>query len=383
MISGKSGYPMLLWAAREVLRLPGRNLLLLACLASLTFLVATALLLSQALDRTWSRLMDQAPDLVVRRIDAGGWAPIPVATALASASTVPGALSPTPRLWGVVPGPRGPVTVAASTAAIPEDALRGLTPPLRGQAVVGAGMAGFIQDDRLILDGRMQLTVIGTFPPETGLATHDLVWMAPADARSLLGIPSGHASDLAVTLFHPEEAEAIRADLAAAFPWPVNITGLRADSWRHHVRAVRMGGMAVVACVPAVLAMVLIVLGTAAGTGSRQSQWGLLKALGWTTGDIVRLQVIQAAVVGLPAIIFGLALAYAAVFHPPAAGIAAMWITGGRHLPELVLDHSGAAAIMLEITALVILPYLMAVYLSTIKGVARDPLHLLQESPWK
>jgi len=382
MKSEGNGYPLLLWAAREILRRPGRNLLLLACLVSLTFLIATALLFSRALDRTWSRLMDQAPDLIVRRVDAGGWAPIPVAAALASAAAVPGSLDPTPRLWGVVPGPQGPVTVTASTGPLSASVLRALTPPDRGQAVVGSGLTDFIQDERLVLDNRLELEVIGTFPAESGLATHDIVWAAPPDVRQLLGIPPGHASDLAVYLFHRQEEEAIREDLAASFPWPVRVVGRSDSSWRHHTQAIRMGGMAVVACVPAVLAMVLIVTATAAAGSSGQPQWGLLKAMGWTTGNIVRLQVIQAAVVGIPAVTLALALAHAAVFHPPTAGIAAMWIGGGHHLPELAFDHDGAAVMMLEIAALVMLPYLAAVYLATVKGVARDPFHLLQENPW-
>ena len=322
-------FPLILWAAREVLRRPGRNLLLLASLGSLTFLVATALLFTRGLDHTWSRLMDQAPDLVVRRINAGGWAPMPVEAALASAAAVPGALAPQPRWWGVVPGPSGPVTVTASMAAPAEQIPSGWIPPSRGQAIVGTGLAASLPNDQLVLDGWMKLTVSGTLPPDSGLATHDVAWITPADARRLLEIPEGHASDLAVYLFHRQEEEAIRADLAAAFPWPVRITGRSTSAWRHHVHAVRMGGIAVVACIPAILAMVLIVSGTAAGSSGRQFQWGLLKTMGWTTPDIVHLQVIQSAVVGLPAVVSGLALAYAVVFYPPTAAVAAMWITGG------------------------------------------------------
>ena len=326
--------------------------------------------------------MEQAPDLIVRRVDAGGWAPIPVDAAMASASAVPGSLSPTPRLWGVVPGPQGPLTVTGSAATIPTDVLNGLTPPGRGQAVVGQGVADFIRDKRLVLDNRLELNVIGTFPTSSDLATHDIVWAAPADVRQLLGIPPGHASDVAVFLFHRGEEEAIREDLAASFPWPVRVIGRNDSAWRHHTRAIRMGGMAMIACVPAVLAMVLIVTGTAAGNSGGRPQWGLLKAMGWTTGDIVRLQVIQAVIIGIPAVTLALALAYAAVFHPPTAAIAAMWMGGTQHLPQLTFDHRGAVVIMLEIAALVILPYLSAVYLATLKGVAHDPLHLLQENPW-
>ena len=228
----------------------------------------------------------------------------------------------------------------------------------------------------------MTVTVIDTFPATSDLATNDLVWMAPDDARRLLGLAPGQVSDLAIYLFREEEEQAIQADLAAVFPWPVHITGRSASTWRHHTRAVRMGGIAVVACVPAILALLLILTATVAGSSGRQAHWGLLKSLGWTTKDIVRLQTTTAAMVGLPAIIAGLAAAYAVVFYPPAAGIAALWVTGGRHLPALVLSRPGTVLIMLEIAALVGLPYLAAVFLTTLKGAANDPWHLLQADPW-
>jgi hypothetical protein len=384
MKSGLKEYPLLVWAARDILRSPGRGLLVSACLASVSFLIAVALLFSQAMETTWNQLMAQAPDLIVRRIDAGGWAPMPAEAAVAAATSVPGALAPTPRLWGVATGPRGPVTVVASPGVVPETTLQGLTPPVSGQAVAGRGVTKAPQDGRLIIVGqeRLQLTIIGTFPAQTGLATHDLVWMAPADARRLLGLSPGQASDLAVSLFHEEEEAAIQADLADVFPWPVRITGRSDGVLRHHQRAVHMGGIAVVACVPAILALVWIVAGTALTGSSRQAHWGLLKSLGWTTGDLVRLQIFQAALLGTPALTAGLASAYSVVFYPSAAGIAAWWLTGGQHLPALVLSRSGALITLLEISALVIIPYLAAVFLATVKQVANEPWHLLMADPW-
>jgi hypothetical protein len=376
--------PMAIWAARDIQRRPGRSLLLFTCLTSLVFLTATALLFSQALDATWTHLMDQAPELVIRRIDAGGWAPMPADAAVALAKKVPGALTPTPRLWGVVAGPEGPVTVVAAAGIISENVLRGLKVPSAGQAVVGQGVARVLSGNRLHLGSRNPITVevIDTFPADTGLATHDLVWTSPGDARQLLGLAPGQASDLAVHLFRQEEEQAILADLAAAFPWSVRITGRSSSALRHHTRAVRTGGIAMVAGIPALLALLLIITGTVVDATGQRAHWGLLKAMGWTTADIVRLQVTQATIVGAPAVVLGLASAYIAVFYPPVAGVTAFWITGGQHLPELTLAGSGAIIIMLEITAMVGLPFLAAVFLTSLRGAAGSPGTMLQGDPW-
>ena len=66
-------YSLTVWSAREIQRQAGRNILMFVSLFSLVFLVATALFFSQALDATWRKLLEKAPDIVIRRVDGGGF----------------------------------------------------------------------------------------------------------------------------------------------------------------------------------------------------------------------------------------------------------------------------------------------------------------------
>lgn len=384
MIRANRYYSLAVWATREIQRQPGRGLLLFACLLCLVFLVATALLFSQALDTTWTQLIEHAPDLVIRRVDAGGWAPMPAEAAVDYAKRIPGVIDPTPRVWGVASGPGGPVTIVATPDVLPEETIEGLTPPSAGQAVVGQTVARAMKDHVLTLTSvdSLRLSVIGTFPARTGLVTHDVVWVTPADARQLLGLAPQQASDLAVHLFRREEEQAIQADLAAAFPWPVRITDRSASTWRHHTTAARTGGIAVVACIPALLALLLIIAGMAVNSSGQRTHWGLLQSMGWTTRDVVHLQLAKALIVGTPALFCGLASAYAVVFYPPAAAVTAFWVTGGQRLPLLTLSASGVIVTMLEIAAMIGLPYLAAVFLTCLRSVSGDTWTLLQADPW-
>lgn len=374
--------PMLVWAAREIQRRPGRTMLLFAALASLVFMVASVLLFGQALDTTWTRLMAKAPDLIVRRIDAGGWAPLPIDAAMARVKGIPGVLDPTPRLWGVAAAGTMPVTVVTAANVLPTDALTRVIVPAKGQAVVGQARFPVGTDKRLTLTARETMTfnIVGTLPADTGLATHDLVWLTPGDARRLLGIPAGHASDLAVRLFRPEEIQALAAELAAAFPWPVTVTDRNAAAIGYRTRAIRTGTLRMLVALPAGLALLLIVAGTL--TGGRDPHQRLLRAMGWTTADLLRLQLAGALIVALPAIMVGLAAAYAVVFWPPAAGITALWLSDGRHLPALVLSRDGSLVVMLTIAGLVGLPYLAAVFLTTLRGAADAVWPLSRTEPW-
>ena len=377
-------YSLAVWAAREIQRQAGRSILLCACLLSLVFLVATALLFSQALDATWRQLLENAPDLIIRRIDGGGWAPIPSEEAVRCASGVPGIIDPTPRLWGVATGPDGPVTVVASPDVVPDEMMKSLKPPLAGQAVVGQAVAGGVKDAVFSLTAvnSLRLKVAGTFPAPTLLATHDVVWTSATDARHLLGLLPHQASDLAVHLFRREEEQAIQADLAAAFPWPVSITDRSTSALRHHTVATRIGGMTVVICIPALLALLLIITDVAVDSNNRRNHWGLLLSMGWTIRDLVHLQVAKALIIGTPALVCGLASAYTAVFYPPAAGVTAFLISGGERLPMVILNRGGVVITMLEIAAMIGLPYLAAVFLACVRGVANDPWDLLQADSW-
>ncbi len=384
MIRSDRFQSLIIWAAREIQRHSGHNILLCACLFSLVFLVATALLFTQALDTTWAHLIDKAPDLIVRRIDGGGWAPLPADEAVGCAIRVPGVIDPIPRLWGVATGPDGPVTIVASPAVVPDEMLESLEPPLVGQAIVGHAVAQAIKDAAidLMVVNALHLEVVGTFSASTLLATNDVVWVTAADARHLLGLSPHQASDLAVHLFRREEEQAIQADLAAAFPWPVRITDRSASALRHHTLATRSGGIAVMACIPALLALLLIIVNVPLHHGGQRTHWGLLQCMGWTTRDLIYLQVIKAMIIGTPALFGGLASAYAAVFYPPAAGTTAFLLTGGHPLPSLTLCNGGVLITMLEIAAMIGLPYLAAVFLTCLRSVSHDPWVLLQADSW-
>ncbi len=328
--------------------------------------------------------MEQAPDLIIRRIDAGGWAPMPAAEALSRVNTVPGALEPTPRIWGVVPGPAGPVTVIAAPGNIPADLPSGMTAPESGQAIVGEGVARHLDTQPLTLGNRpaVAVNVVGTFDAGTGLATHDLVWLAPADARRILKLGPGQISDLTIRLFHRDEAQAIQTDLTRAFDWPIHIVDNRTAALRLHNRAAAIGSTVLLTCVPALLALMLVVAGTVVESAGNRRHWGLLKSIGWTSADIIRLQLIKAAMICLPAVTGGLAGAYAAVFHPVLAGVTAFWLAGSQHLPALTLNSTGAAWIMATIAALVGLPYLATVYLATLRDATSDAAPLPAMDPW-
>jgi hypothetical protein len=374
------GYAQVLWAGRELLAHPGATLLTALSMGLLTTMMATGLLLSQALTATTSRLLDQGPDLVVRRVTPDGGQPISTRAAVA-ARGIPGITDVRPRIWGTVRTSQATVTVVAAD----HDAIRRLKgaavikAPDVGEAVVGNGVSIPEADANLVLQGARAITVrvAQRFPEKVDLMTHDLVMLHPYDARRLLGLAPDDACDLALAVFHPDEAEALLPELARAFPWPVHIA-TRQETRKHYATAFgRRSGIALILYMPAVIALTLLVAGVIRQQIGNQARVGLLKALGWTSRDIVALQIMKAAIVGLPAIAGGLMLAYALVYAPSQTWAGTLLLGWQETAPIMHLDAGHAVPVFLEVAGILLIPYLAAVLWSSLVQAASNPQDLL------
>ena len=226
----RPSYPLLAWAVRDILRQPLEAVVLFLSLASLAAVLGTVLLLSQSLSHTAQRILNDAPALVIRRVGIGGWMPMPAQESIRLAKSVVGVIGARSRIWGTVNGPAGPVTVfgidqAAERGGLPDN----IPLPSPGQAILGPGVLAVAGTDSVKLSGTNSLVVkvAAVLNSRTSMVAHDLVLLDPEDARHILGIAPGYASDVAVDVFYENEADAILPDLAAVYPWPVRLTTRR------------------------------------------------------------------------------------------------------------------------------------------------------------
>ncbi len=367
-------------AFRELKRRPTESLVLIAALLLTTAAAAFPLLLAQATTTATGRMLKDAPSLVVRQYNALGWTPLPGDRSVALAQSVAGVVAARPRTWGRVAGPDGPLTVIGIDPRLP--AARGSTVLRRGEAVAGADVAWDRAQPFLTLAGRKAVAfkVVGRFGRQADIAEPKLVGLHIDDARELLEIPSGYASDLAVEVFNPAEETAILPDLTAAFPWTVRITTRTQTAGVYAAALARMSTMAVAFLVPALLATSLLVIVAIRERFGRRFEIGLLKALGWTTGDIVRLQFVRALILVVPAAAGGMLLAGGLVFWPRAN-----WF--GRLCPEWqglaarpVFTAADAGLIFLEVTGLVVLPFLAAALATVLRCTLADPQAMLERT---
>ena len=360
------------WAARDVLRRPGEALLVGVAVAALVALLATGLLLTQGLENSAEDALDGAPSLVIRRLGPEGWAPMPT-TALERVRNVRGVTRASARVWGVVRWQDMTVTVVADSSDS-SDPPAPPAPPPPGEAVVGPAF-GLRAGDILTLHGRSERTlrVREALPESAGLVAHDVVLLHEADARSLLGLPAESASDLAVWVFHDEEMDAIRPDLERSLSFPVHITTRRESLGATKAELQRAAGLETLLLAPALLALALLVVAMTRIQWGARRDIGLLKALGWRTAEVLRLHVLRALVIGLPALAVGWGVAYALVFVSGGGWAGTLLFGWSGVPPRLALRPTGALITLLEVGGLVLAPYLAAVLFPALRSATTDP----------
>ena len=361
-----------IWAFRDILRRPFESILMAAALVLTIGITGTLLLFPRAVYDTVDKILGVSPAIIVRRINATGWQPMPVKEAIKSAEGVVGVVSVKPRVWAVVNGPDGPLTIFGVVGGdlseiFPDQQIKA---PDRGQAIVGPGVMADKSYETLQLENQIRNSyrVIHRLPKKTSIFSHDLVILDAADARELLGIPEGYASDLAIDVFHEDEQEAILPDLTAAFPWPV-----RCITRRHSVgaysselnRRAALGGMAFI---PAVLTVCLLVAVNIRKSMGRQSDLGIMKAVGWTTGDIVRLQLYKTMFICMPSAAAGMGISFLLVYGPGGGWMAKLFLGWESIPPNLYLHPKGALTVLLELSGYILAPVIAAALTPSIKS---------------
>lgn len=371
-----------LWAFRDVQRRPIESLVLAAAIALTIVISGTLLLFPRAIYDTLANLMPATPSIVVRRVNAVGWQPLPAQKAVHAATSVIGVVSAKPRIWGVVSGPDGPLTVIGTAKDSIPDAypLHLMRLPNIGEAVVGPAIGAGAASGLLDLQGsfRKSYRIIGNFPDKTGMFTHDLVLLNVVDARKLIGLPDGYASDLAVDVFHENEQDAILADLTDAFPWPVRCTTRRQSAGIYAGRFSRDSALNAITVTPAVLAICLLVAVNIRRSIGRQTDIGIMKAMGWTTGDIVRLQLYRALAVGLPSAVIGICLAFFLVYGPGSGRLAELFLNWETLPPNLHLEPRGAVTVLLQVAGCVLAPVVVSALTPAVRAATTDAHELIE-----
>jgi ABC-type lipoprotein release transport system permease subunit len=293
-----------------------KNLALMVVYILVVFSLASVMFFTQALKNEAAIVLTGTPEILVQKLVAGRHALIPMAYAQ-KISAIRGVQDVKGRLWGYY---FDPVSRANYTLMVPEGlALKD------NEIVVGAGISRVRQVFRgnavllrTYAGKPFSFLIKGVLSPESELLSSDLMLVSKAGFERLFGPSGDDVTDLSVSVLNKKEIPTIAAKIVDQFPDTRAITRneiLKTYSavfdWR--------GGIMIGILTGAVLAFLIFAWDKAVGLSAEEKrEIGILKAIGWETGDVLQMKFWEGIIVSLTAFLVGVILAYIHIFFASA-----------------------------------------------------------------
>jgi len=372
---------MRLWIARQrylidftlasLARRKTRNIGLILVFSLLVFALASVTLLTSALRQEAARVLARSPEVLLQRMVAGRHDLIPPGY-IERIGRIRGVQRVEGRLWGYY---YDPVVKANYTFQVAGD-----DPPPPGRIVVGPGLARFrgVQAGNVLsfrsYSGKLfAFTVDAVLPAESELVSADLVLLNEADFRAFFDYPAGHFTDIALSVANPQEVRTVATKLAAALPDSRPIlrdevlrTYQSIFDWRE--------GIALALLAAAILAFAILAWDKASGLSAEEKrEIGILKAIGWETGDVIRMKLWEGLLVALGAFLIGYLAAYVHVFHFSAALFAPVLKGWAVLYPSFTLLPAIDGLQVATLLFFTVFPYAAAVLVPIWRAAITDP----------
>ena len=353
----------------------GKNLGLLLVYTTLIFVLASVILLGSALRREAAQVFQGAPDVVAQGLLMGRH-DLSHSDDVDKLRTLRGAQRVEGRLWGYLydTSTAANYTLQVPSSHEPTYAVQD------GEAIIGEGVARL----RKVTVGRqiylvspagpfLNLRVKAILPQASAMVSSDLVLVSEADFRRFFQLGDDAYTDIAVHVRNPKEIGKIAEKVGIALRQHRVITKgdvLRTYeavfSWRE--------GMLLALFSAAVLAFGILAFDKASGLSAQERRdIGILKAIGWDTGDIVRMKLWEATLISLTAFLAGFVLAYAHVFFFSAPLLEAVLKGWSVLYPRVLLTPAIDGLQIATLAMLTVLPYLAAIVVPVWRSAAADP----------
>lgn len=307
-----------LMAAGNLRRYRGKSL---AIIVPLILLMATASFMMFARGgfvKDAGAARDFLPDITVQGIEAGRVGKISL-DVMDRIKEIPHVKRVIPRVWGYLPLKIDDTDVSYTLMGldfdhfvydekIPWTIEEGsfLVPGDRKKAVLGNGVAISFDvrvGDRLkiedTLGNKSEFKVVGIFNTTVQVYSTDLIVVSLEDARLFFGYGEDEASDLLVYTDSPEKADHVAWDITRLFNNTRVLTGKALTDLVKEAFS-RRGGTFQAMWLILLVTVLLLVWAQSSHIGVDVSkEIGILKAMGWQTGEIIEMKMMESVILGL------------------------------------------------------------------------------------
>lgn len=345
-------------------------------------LIASVLFTTHSLRVESAAILQSTPDLVVQRLSGGRHELIPLAYG-EEIKSILGVSKLSPRYWGYYYDAlaQANYTLIGAGEGPPElRLLEGKLPTSAEECAIGSGVAALrgagTSGELIMINSRNQGTlfhVSGIFKSASNLLTNDLVVLTDQAVIDFFAFPPGMATDLAVQVPNSREVPTIAAKVKRLFPDARPITKqeiLRTYDTVFNWRS----GMMLTVFSTAVIAFCILAWDKATGISAEEKkEMGILKAIGWDTGDVIVLKFWEGLLLSLSAVLTGIIIGYIHVFVFGAPLLAAILKGWSVLFPPFALTPTVDPLHVLLLFFFTVTPYMACTVLPIWKTAVTDP----------
>lgn len=355
-------------------RRKAKNLGLLFIYTLLVFVLASVALYTHALRSEAQKVLAGSPEIVLQRLIAGRHDLIPPGY-LEKIGRIRGVQKMEGRLWGYY---YDSVVKANYTFMVPP-AGSGMKIE-RGEIVVGPalersrGLAAGNGISFRAYTGELHTFIVGDVLPETSeLVSADLVLMNEEDFRAFFKIPAGHYNDIVLSVANPQEVRNVAIKLLTTLPDSRPI--LRDEVLRTYASIFDWReGLMLALLSAAILAFGIFAWEKAAGLSAEERrEIGILKAIGWETGDVIKMKFWEGLLISLTAFLAGYIAAYVHVFYFGASLFAPVLKGWAVLYPQFRLPPHIDGLQIATLFFFTVVPYTAAVLVPIWRAATTDP----------
>lgn len=348
-----------------------KNIGLLLAYTLLVFVLASLALFTNALRTEAKFVLAASPEIILQRMVAGRHDLIPPGY-LEKIGRIRGVQKQEGRLWGYYYDPV--VNANYTFMARPAEEVASGTIMVGATLARARGLAvGNVISFRAYSGKLFSFKVTSLLSPDSELLSADLVLLSEADFRAFFEYPAGHYTDIALSVANPQEVRNIATKLAEALPDSRPIlreevlrTYQSVFDWREGIVLTVLSG--------AILAFVILAWEKASGLSAEEKrEIGILKAIGWETGDVIRMKLWEGLLISLTAFLLGFVGAYihvfyfgAAIFEPVLKGWAVLY-------PRFTLIPAVDGLQIATLFFFTVFPYTAAVLVPIWRAAITDP----------
>ncbi|GAB1394132.1 FtsX-like permease family protein [Rhodocyclaceae bacterium] len=352
-------------------RRKGKNLGLLFIYGLLVFVLASVALYTHALRTEAQKVLAGTPEIVLQRLVAGRHDLIPPGY-IEKIGRIRGVQKKEGRLWGYY---YDSVVKANYTFMAPRD-----MQVARGEIIVGPalersrGLAAGNGISFRSYSGELHTFIVADVLPQTSeLVSADLVLMHEEDFRAFFKYPEGHYTDVAMSVANPQEIKNVALKLMDTLPDSRPIlrdevlrTYASVFDWREGIMLALLSA--------AILAFGIFAWEKAAGLSAEEKrEIGILKAIGWETGDVIKMKFWEGLLISLLAFLLGYVAAYLHVFHANAALFEAVLKGWAVLYPSFTLTPHIDGLQVATLFFFTVFPYTAAVLVPIWRAATTDP----------